>query len=79
MTRTAQLSDPSSLSDRKSQEMFAAWVTNRPIPCPKCRTPLRHRGISVYGCPSCGQQVRFPTPGTPAVPPGVSAPAGPAR
>lgn len=49
--------------DRRSQEMFAAWVTNQPIPCPKCRTPLRHHGVSTYGCPSCGQQVRFPTPG----------------
>lgn len=78
-TGTTDVSSPTNLGDRKSQEMFAAWVTNQPIPCPKCRTPLRHRGISVYGCPSCGQQVRFPTPGSPAVPPGVSAPAGPAR
>jgi len=48
--------------DRRSQELFAAWVTNQPIPCPKCRTPLRHRGVSEYGCPSCGQSVRFPSP-----------------
>ncbi|MCI4364762.1 MAG: hypothetical protein L3K10_01670 [Thermoplasmata archaeon] len=48
--------------DRRSQELFAAWVTNQPIPCPKCRTPLRHRGVSEYGCPSCGQQVHFPAP-----------------
>lgn len=75
---TTQVSTPTDLGDRKSQEMFAAWVTNQPIPCPKCRTPLRHRGVSVYGCPSCGQQVRFPAPGTPAVPPGASAPAAPA-
>ncbi|MGP8072551.1 MAG: zf-TFIIB domain-containing protein [Thermoplasmata archaeon] len=58
-----------SVADRKSQELFAAWVTNQPIPCPKCRTPLRHRGIRVYGCPSCGQQVRFPEPATMAAPP----------
>jgi uncharacterized Zn finger protein (UPF0148 family) len=49
-------------NDRRSQELFAAWVTNQPIPCPKCRTPLRHRGVSEYSCPSCGQSVRFPTP-----------------
>jgi ribosomal protein L37AE/L43A len=49
--------------DRRSQEMFAAWVTNQPIPCPKCRTPLRHRGVRVYACPACGQQVRFPDSG----------------
>jgi uncharacterized Zn finger protein (UPF0148 family) len=53
-------------TDRKSQELFAAWVTNQPIPCPKCRTPLRHRGIREYGCPSCGQQIRFPEPATDA-------------
>ena len=49
-------------ADRRSQEMFAAWVTAKPIPCPKCRTPLRHRGVSEYSCPACGQQVRFSAP-----------------
>jgi predicted RNA-binding Zn-ribbon protein involved in translation (DUF1610 family) len=51
---------PSSLSDRRSQELFAAYVTSKPIPCPKCRTPLRHKGLSEYLCPNCGQAVRFP-------------------
>ncbi|MGP8078197.1 MAG: hypothetical protein ACLQD8_02145 [Thermoplasmata archaeon] len=57
-------------TDRRSQELFAAYVTSRPIPCPKCRTPLRHRGLAEYGCPSCGQSVRFPKaaePGAAAV------------
>jgi uncharacterized Zn finger protein (UPF0148 family) len=57
-------------TDRRSQELFAAYVTSRPIPCPKCRTPLRHRGVAEYACPSCGQSVRFPKaadPGGPAV------------
>jgi uncharacterized Zn finger protein (UPF0148 family) len=76
---TTDLSTTSTFGDRSAQEMFAAWVTNQPIPCPKCRTPLRHRGISVYGCPACGQQVRFPTPPSPLAPPGVSGPSGPAR
>ncbi len=61
-----------SLTDRRTQEMFAAWVTAKPIPCPKCRTPLRHRGVSEYTCPSCGQNVRFPSANaapTPAAPP----------
>lgn len=60
-----------SLADRRSQELFAAYVTSRPIPCPKCRTPLRHRSLSEYVCPSCGQAVRFPTaaPAPPATPP----------
>jgi uncharacterized Zn finger protein (UPF0148 family) len=49
-----------SLADRRAQEMFAAYVTSRPIPCPKCRTPLRHKSVSEYSCPSCGQTVRFP-------------------
>jgi predicted RNA-binding Zn-ribbon protein involved in translation (DUF1610 family) len=58
-------SPPASTSptDRRSQELFAAWVTNQPIPCPKCRTPLRHRGVSEYACPACGQTVRFDGPG----------------
>ena len=51
---------PSSLSDRRSQELFAAYVTSKSLACPKCRTPLRHRGLSEYLCPNCGQSVRFP-------------------
>jgi len=51
---------PSSLSDRRSQELFAAYVTSKSLSCPKCRTPLRHRGLSEYLCPNCGQSVRFP-------------------
>lgn len=47
--------------DRRSQELFAAWVTARPIPCPRCRTTLRHRGVGEYGCPSCGHRVAFET------------------
>jgi len=61
-----------SLSDRRSQELFAAWVSQSPIPCPKCRTPLRHRGVGEYACPACGQAVRFPTAPSPA--PGAPAP-----
>jgi uncharacterized Zn finger protein (UPF0148 family) len=45
--------------DRRSQELFAAWVTAQPIPCPKCRTPLRHHGVAEYACPSCGARVAF--------------------
>jgi len=54
-------SGTSSLADRRSQELFAAWVSQSPIPCPKCRTSLRHRGVGEYACPACGQTVRFPT------------------
>jgi predicted RNA-binding Zn-ribbon protein involved in translation (DUF1610 family) len=46
-------------SDRRSQELLAAYVTARPIPCPRCRTHLRHKGVSEYSCPSCGETVRF--------------------
>jgi len=46
-------------SDRRSQELLAAYVTAQPIPCPRCHTPLRHKGVSEYGCPSCGETVRF--------------------
>ena len=48
------------VNDRRSQELFAAWVTSSPIPCPKCRTPLRHHGVSEYSCPACGLAVAFP-------------------
>jgi len=64
-------------SDRRSQELLAAYVTAQPIPCPRCRTPLRHRGISEYGCPSCGETVRFGPGGSAQgnLPPRPSAPA----
>ena len=65
---------PISLADRRAQELFAAYVTSRPIPCPKCRTPLRHRALSEYACPSCGQTVRFPAAGPPPPPPPVPPP-----
>ncbi|HLM70054.1 MAG TPA: hypothetical protein VK423_01545 [Thermoplasmata archaeon] len=59
---------PTNLDDRRSQELFAAYVSSKPIPCPKCRTPLRHRALSEYVCPSCGQSVRFPKAGEPPAP-----------
>jgi uncharacterized Zn finger protein (UPF0148 family) len=64
--------------DRRSQELFAAWVTARPIPCPRCRTTLQHRGVGEYGCPSCGHRVAFETSlgGVPR-PPAAPVPAGP--
>jgi predicted RNA-binding Zn-ribbon protein involved in translation (DUF1610 family) len=57
-------SPPTSYGDRRSQELLAAYVTAQPIPCPRCRTPLKHRGVSEYSCPSCGESVRFGTAGT---------------
>ena len=56
-----------SYSDRRSQELLAAYVTASPIPCPRCRTQLRHRGVSEYGCPNCGETVRFGASGTSVV------------
>lgn len=55
------------IPDRRSQEMFAAYVTSRPIPCPRCRTTLRHRGVGEYGCPGCGEVVSFGKDGVPKV------------
>jgi len=52
-------------SDRRSQELLAAYVTARPIPCPRCHTNLRHKGVSEYACPSCGETVRFGGSGSP--------------
>jgi len=63
-----------SLEDRRSQELFAAYVSAKPIPCPKCRTPLRHRALSEYVCPACGQTVRFPKTGEPRAPPSMPTP-----
>jgi predicted RNA-binding Zn-ribbon protein involved in translation (DUF1610 family) len=73
-TATTAGDSPLPLSDRRSQEMFAAWVTAQPIPCPKCRSPLRHRGVSEYACPACGQMVKFPMPGAASAPPLPAAP-----
>lgn len=64
----------STMDDRRSQELFAAYVSAKPIPCPKCRTPLRHRALSEYVCPSCGQSVRFPKAVVDPKPPQVAAP-----
>jgi predicted RNA-binding Zn-ribbon protein involved in translation (DUF1610 family) len=65
--------------DRRTQELFAAWVTAQPIACPKCATNLQHRGVGQYTCPSCGHKVAFPvsssvpaplsTPGRSGAPP----------
>lgn len=60
--------ESSAVGDRRAQELFAAYVTSQPIPCPKCRTPLKHRGVSEYVCPSCGHSVRFPSAGPPPAP-----------
>jgi len=67
--------EPATLDDRRSQELFAAYVSAKPIPCPKCRTPLRHRALSEYACPACGQTVRFPRVGEPRAPPAPTPPA----
>ena len=68
---------PTDLADRRAQEMFAAYVASKPIPCPKCRTPLRHRGLSEYVCPNCAQTVQFPKATAPA-PPTAAPPMRPA-
>lgn len=57
------------LDDRQAQELFAAWVTAQPIPCPRCRHPLNHRGLQSYACPSCGEVVTFADSGVTATPP----------
>jgi len=54
------------LDDRQAQEMFAAWVTARPIPCPRCHAPLNHRGVQSYACPACGEMVTFADAGVTA-------------
>ncbi len=63
--------------DRRSQELLAAYVTARPIPCPRCRTALRHRGVSEYACPSCGETVRFAPSGLVRASSPTAAPAAP--
>jgi predicted RNA-binding Zn-ribbon protein involved in translation (DUF1610 family) len=74
-SRPTMTSEPATLDDRRSQELFAAYVSAKPIPCPKCRTPLRHRALSEYACPACGQTVRFPKVGEPRAPPAPTPPA----
>ncbi len=68
-----------SYSDRRSQELLAAYVTASPIPCPRCRTPMRHRGVSEYACPSCGETVRFGPSGSGAAPVSIGHTSAPAR
>jgi len=72
---TVTKAEPLNLDDRRSQELFAAYVSAKPIPCPKCRTALRHRALSEYVCPSCGQTVRFPKATEPRAPPVLAPPA----
>ena len=57
------------LDDRQAQELFAAWVTAQPIPCPRCRQTLAHRGMQTYACPACGEAVTFADTGVSVVPP----------
>ena len=54
------------LDDRQAQELFAAWVTAQPIPCPRCRQTLTHRGLQTYACPACGETVTFADSGVSA-------------
>ncbi|HZY69396.1 MAG TPA: hypothetical protein VFF67_00250 [Thermoplasmata archaeon] len=65
--------------DRRAQEMFAAYVTSRPIPCPRCRKSMTHRGPGSYACAACGEKVKFPTTElpSPATPAPMSAPSVP--
>ncbi|MCI4357528.1 MAG: hypothetical protein L3J95_04060 [Thermoplasmata archaeon] len=65
------------LGDRRSQEMLAAYVTARPIPCPRCRGPLRHQGLGTFRCPSCGEAVTFPRESPTVSPPPLPAAAAP--
>ncbi|MCI4366428.1 MAG: hypothetical protein L3K08_01620, partial [Thermoplasmata archaeon] len=51
------------VDDRQAQELFAAWVVGTPIPCPRCRRPLDHRGLESYTCPACGERVTFANTG----------------
>jgi len=74
-TPPAPAPGPANLDDRRSQELFAAYVSAKPIPCPKCRTTLRHRALSEYVCPACGQTVRFPKTTEPRAPPATTPPA----
>jgi len=61
------------IPERRLQELFAAYVSSRPVICPKCKTPFRHRGLGMYGCPACGQVVRFALDGQ------LGNPAGPVK
>jgi tRNA(Ile2) C34 agmatinyltransferase TiaS len=60
-----------------AQELLAAYVTSRPLPCPKCRTKLRHDGPGRWLCPGCGNRLRIGAEeGSPmARPPQVPVPA----
>ncbi|MGI0052969.1 MAG: hypothetical protein ACRECR_01745 [Thermoplasmata archaeon] len=51
---------PPSRPDRAREELLAAWMLGRPLPCPKCRTPLKRAGPAEFRCTGCSGRVAFP-------------------
>lgn len=80
--RTGVVATDGPIPERRAQELFAAYVTSGPLPCPRCRTRLRRSGPGRFRCPACGNEVRFPAvasslsalPTTSAPAPAVGAP-----
>jgi len=52
-------SSPSATTTRQ-EELLAAWVIGRPVPCPRCRTPLKRVAMGQLACPSCGNRTEIP-------------------
>ncbi len=52
---TAGTADP-----RPREELLAAWMLGRPMPCPRCRRPLRRDRPTDFSCPACGDRVHLP-------------------
>jgi predicted RNA-binding Zn-ribbon protein involved in translation (DUF1610 family) len=64
------------LNAEQTQTLLAAWITDRPIRCPRCLQPLTHRGVESYTCPGCGDRITFQNDGAVAETPPAAAPVG---
>jgi ribosomal protein L37AE/L43A len=46
--------------ERRNEELLAAWMIGRPMPCSQCSGVLRRVAVGEFRCPSCGNRVKVP-------------------
>ena len=56
---TTAASAPRRPMDRRHEELLAAWMMGGPLPCPRCRGPLRHATGGVFSCAGCGERTEL--------------------
>jgi uncharacterized Zn finger protein (UPF0148 family) len=60
-----------------SEELLAAWMSGTKLPCPSCKSPMRHAGPGEFVCRACGQRrtiAGFPAPLAPRAEPATPVP-----